>query len=146
MALFMNSTPNMATFRKGRHILLGLAAAICLLCVSTAAFAGPPADDGPTLYKRAATLEAAGKYEQAAGIYAKAAEAFGAEGKATRQTDALQKSALMYEKLADQLTGGTAPAAAPQGRPAQRPDAVQQTFVPQRGDNVEAFYHSGGRW
>ncbi|MDQ6622560.1 MAG: DUF4019 domain-containing protein [Verrucomicrobiota bacterium] len=71
---------------------------------------GASADDGAAMMKNAATLEQAGKLQQAAELYGKAAEAFEAEQKQSERTDALEKSAEMYEKYAEQLMGGSSPA------------------------------------
>ena len=55
-------------------------------------------EDGAALMLQAASLEAEAKYEQAAETYNKAAKAFEKEGKTSDQSNALGKSAAMYEK------------------------------------------------
>ena len=72
--------------------------------VASAARPGP--EDAAALMKRAAGLEAAGRYDEAGVAYGKAGAAYEAAGKNKEQADALSKSATMYEKEADQLTAG----------------------------------------
>ena len=79
-------------------------------CMAQAAAAG---DDGPAVMEQADDLAAAGKYQQAAVAYGSAAKAFEAQGKNAEQAQALEKSAKMYEKWADQLAKGNTPAVNP---------------------------------
>ena len=70
--------------------------------------------DPATLMQQAAALEAASHWQQAAQAYGQAAKAYATNGQAEQQTEALKKSAAMYEKYADALLKGVskeAPAA-----------------------------------
>ena len=66
-------------------------------------------EDGASLMKKAADLEAEGKLEAAGDMYDRAATAFGAAGQSDQQIAALKKSADVLERYADQLTKGTPP-------------------------------------
>ena len=74
--------------------------------VASAARPGP--EDAAALMKRAAGLEAAGRYDEAGVAYGKAGAAYEAAGRNKEWAAALSKSATMYEKEADQLLAGGA--------------------------------------
>jgi hypothetical protein len=95
------------------------------LATTTATRAADP--DGASLARSAAALESSGKYGEAAEAYGKAATAFEGEGKQAEQTKALEKSAEMYEKLAEQLTGGSTAAPAASAAPTRAAPSTAAT-------------------
>lgn len=93
------------------------------------------AETGATLLKKAMSLEAAGKLGEAADAYTRAAAAFERENNSDANIKALNKSALLNEKYADQLLNGTV--AAQQKTPAVNKAATAQKAAPaalQAGD------------
>lgn len=136
MPLFARKVRNKTIMRHSRLVgaLLYAAGIGTILAIAPSAFAAPlptapalaeRADDGAALLRKAARLEADGKYEQAADAYDKASKAFEAEGKSGEQAKALSKMASALEKQADQLTKGGKAAPPAKQKPAAPPNAAR---------------------
>jgi len=88
--------------------------------------------DAAAFMKQAAGFEAARQWEQAARAYGSAAKAYEAAGMMQADATASEKSALMYEKYADSLTGGATVTQAASHPATPTAPPVQQTAMPKQ--------------